>query len=62
MQEKLKAIEVNLRTVLRRFEQIKNPSKVEYQLIQLIEQISSKINEVSELLQEIENIMVNIEK
>ena len=57
MEEKIKAIEYNLRTLLKRVEQVNNLSKVDYRLIQFIEQISNKIYEVSEFLEEVEEVV-----
>ena len=57
MEDKINAIKLNLRTMLRRVEQINQLNKVDYRLIQLIEQISNKIYDISELLEEIENII-----
>ena len=54
MQEKLKAIEFNIRSILRRIEQLNAPENVDYEMLQIINKISAKVYELSEVIEEIE--------
>lgn len=54
MKEKLKAIEFNIRSILRRIEQVNVPEKVDYEMLQIINKVSEKVLEISNLIEEIE--------
>lgn len=54
MKEKLKAIEFNLRSILRRIELLNVPENVDYEILQVINKIGEKVFEISNLIEEIE--------
>ena len=54
MNEKLKAIEFNIRSILRRIEQLSVQKNVDYEMLQIINKISAKVYELSEVIEEIE--------
>ena len=57
MQEKLKAIEFNIRSILRRIEQLNAPENVDYEMLQIINKISAKVYELADVIEELEVLM-----
>lgn len=53
MKEKLAAIKVNLRLLLKRIEELK-PEQVSYELIAKLQKIELKVDELADLITEIE--------
>lgn len=54
MKEKLKAIEFNIRSILRRIERLNAPENGDYEMLQIINKINAKVYEISNLIEEIE--------
>ena len=54
MKDKIKAVKVNLRILLERIEAIKIPRQINYEIDQKVNELSDKIYEMADLLEEIE--------
>lgn len=54
MKEKLKVIEFNIRSILRRIERLNAPENGDYEMLQIINKINAKVYEISNLIEEIE--------
>lgn len=54
MEEKIKAIQINMRSLLNRIEKLKLPEKTDYELTQLVKELSENVYEISGLIEKIE--------
>ena len=56
MDDKLKAIEINLRLLLNRVEEVNYPEGVNYEVEKKVNEIQQKIYEAADILEEIETM------
>jgi len=56
MKDKLTAVKVNLQIIIERIEAIKIPEHVNYEIDQKVNELSDKIYELADILEEIEAI------
>ncbi len=56
MDDKLKAIEINLRLLLNRVEEVNYPERVNYEVEKKVNEIQQKIYEAADILEEIETM------